>query len=187
MIYLTEEQIDMLKAQEEKLAINFKGKPEQYGFETIERDFKERPQIMKCNFQNLTGLYVYYNKILNLYEIFDYGHVSISKNPTEEEIKKYQEEVMNCSYGVAWGESFIEAYENLLYKKEGMYCTLKDFRQEQDKRIRKAVKEMGWIDVGEDNWVDPNDPLTKEYYKFTKDGKLVKKESIDYLRDKLNL
>jgi hypothetical protein len=49
------------------------------------------------------------------------------------------------------------------------------------------MEAKGWILYKDCCWCSPEDAIKKYGYKYDEDGKLVKKESIDYLRDKLNL
>lgn len=180
MIYLTEEQIEALKLHGEYSALNFKGKPENNSHFGCTGDFRERANRMYNAFVELTGLLVWYDKILKQYGILDigksYGEIKVPDGSQKIE-----------SAGAAWGESFLEAYENLLYKKEGNYCTYEDYLSVQGEKIMSAMEEQDWIEYDEDSWCSPEDAIKKHGYKYDEDGKLVKKENIDYLKEKLNL
>ena len=189
MIYLTEEQIEGLKMWGDVLS--FKGKPEdipnKLGYKTLE----DRNHSMRYILEMLTGLRISYNQWLNMYIIKDIGHPLLNKNENVSEEEKdnlyHRDKVKTRSCGCAWGETILEAYENLLCKKEGMYCIYEDFQKIITEKIVETMEAKGWILYKDCCWCSPEDAVEKYGYKYDEDGKLVKKESIDYLRDKLNL
>jgi hypothetical protein len=133
MIYLTEEQLEGLKLCGKDNILNFKGNP------------KDKDDINKCDYtelesrivamysalEKLTGLAISYNKWLNMYIVKDIGHPSLTENENtfseDTEHPYYHDKIKTRSCGCAWGETVLEAYENLLCKKEGMYCVFEDF------------------------------------------------------------
>ena len=168
MIYLTEDQIASIKAHQ-NIALNFQGDPNS-------DKYLSRSDFYRLCFFDLTGLVVVWNKILKKYEIIDMDH----------EFGDVSDKEIN-SYGAAWGDTVMEAYENLLHKKEGEYCTLKDYQKVLCEKVHEVMEEQGWIEYDEDSWCSPEEAVEKHGYKYAADGSLVKKGSIDYLKEKLNL
>ena len=193
MIFLTEEQLESLKLCRKNNILNFKGNPKdndninKCGYTELE----SRIVAMYSALEKLTGLAISYNKWLNMYIVKDIGHPLLAENENtfseDTEHPYHHDKIKTRSCGCAWGETVLEAYENLLCKKEGMYCAFEDFPRIQAEKIVETMEAKGWILYKDCCWCSPEEAVEKHGYKYAEDGSLVKKESIDYLKEKLNL